>query len=588
MNHKSKLVMVGIFFSMSMTLAQNLPKGVRNSEGDLVASRNSLAPSASSTPNLCAAIRGNGGHLMAHFGGLASIVENFGIVDGASGGSSAAVSIFFYESMFANPLLWKCGDRQCTEKEVQPRLALMLKSIMGGVAATIDLAGGQEMIQGLGKTDANTNKMGKMLEYLKDGFDNPGRGPLRRRFVQRIASRIMNKKLSEFEGSGLGRLINETHKDSLRSYGLHLPPYRRWEILLASQGLDFNTDDNSLLFRQGLLDFPALINIVGRIGDFYANRGPIDPHFWNTMFSNDCLEAAKQKTWEQMINSPMGAACERGFNEGFINYTQTTLQTGYKSSRLEDPVGFHVNSLISGSVIIGKGVTKYNEAHRQYRNLVDNGPNSADFETDYPEFRAAMGNIPFKLDFLNELRFGYWGRTSELKQVEAATALRKDDMKSSLFMNLGTRSWKYILLRSPAEPGLSALVPMGNKMYSTGGWSDLHPIPILKDMGCKKVVYISRTNLIDSEYGQGIIRLFNIPKEVNQKLYDINNPDSSCSRALKAADAVICSDWNSFSATQFKNHFEDSYNAPVATQDPEFKSKSKTLLVDPLPGCVAN
>ncbi len=577
---------MGIFFTLTMVSAKENLMEVLNSDGDLVASSDSLTPISSSSPKLCAAIRGNGAHLMAHFGGLASIVENFGIVDGASGGSSASISIFLYESMFANPLLWKCGDRQCTEKEVQPRLALMLKSMMGGVAAVIDLAGGQEVIEGFGKIDASSTQMGEMLEYLKDGFDNPGRGPLRRRLVERIANRIMNEKLSKFEASTLGRLINQKHKDSLKDYGLHLPPYRRWEILLATQGLDFNTDNISLVFREGLLSYPTLINIIGRIGDFYANRGPIDPKFWETMLSNDCLEAAKQKTWEEMITSTTGKACEREFTEAFINYTQTTFQTGYESSRLEDPVGFHLNSLISDSVIIGEGVTKYNQAYLEYRNLIDNGPSYANFETDYPKFRAAVGEIPFELDFLKEVRFGYWGRKSELKQVEEATSLRKDDMKSSLFMSLGTRSWEYVLLRSPAEPGLSNLVPMGDEMYSSGGWSDLHPIPVLEDIGCEKVVYISRTDLIDSEYGQGITRLFNIPEEVSHKLYDINNPESSSSKALKAADAVICSDWNSFSAVQFKSHFEDSYNAPVATQDSEFKSKSKTLLADPLPGCV--
>ena len=153
-------------------------------------------------------------------------------------------------------------------------------------------------------------------------------------------------------------------------------------------------------------------------------------------------------------------------------------------------------------------------------------------------------------------------------------------------MNLGTQSWKYILLRSPAEPGLSKLVPMGNTMYSSGGWSDLHPIAVLKDMGCEKVVYLTRTNPVDSEYGQGIVRLFHIPEEVNHKLYDINDPFSSANVALKAADAVVCSNWDKLSPVDFHGHFKDSYEAPISTADSDFQTKSPRLLKEFLPGCV--
>lgn len=541
---------------------------------------------AGSAPKLCAAVRGNGGHLMAHFGGLAAVTENFGLVDGISGGSSAAVSVFFYESMIANPLLWTCGDRRCTEEEVRPRLALMLKSMMGGVEALIELAGGQAFIDGLTQSSGGSNRMSEMMSYLKDGFINPGRGPIRRRIVQRIADRIMGQKIGEFENTPLGRMVNDSHKNALRAYGLHMPPHRRWEILLAAQGLDFNTEDVSLFFREGLLDYEQLVNVIGRAGDFLSNRGPIASNLWKTMFSDKCVAAAKGLTWTEMQQSADGASCARFHREAFKRYTQATVD-GYEPSRLKEPVGAYLNTLVSNSVIIGEGVKKYREAHRQYRNLVEHGPSCSHYETGYPQFRNAMAQIPFKLNFLEEVRYGYWGRASDLAELEKGTSSRKDDMKSSLFMNLGTANWGYILRRSPAEPGLSKLVPMGENMYSSGGWSDLHPIPALKDIGCEKVIYITRTNNVDSEYGQGITKLFNIPEDVNNKLYDINDPNSSTSQALRAADAVVCSNWNKLGPLDFFGHFKDGYRAPVATENAEFKSQSKNLLADPLPGCVA-
>lgn len=575
MKQKFHIGILGLVLFVSLAVANEPATSI--SEG----------PFASTSPKLCAAIRGNGGHLMAHFGGLAAVIENYGLVDGISGGSSAAVSVFFYESMIANPLLWTCGSRRCTEEEVRPRLALMLKSIMGGVEATIDLAGGQSIIDGFGKPGEKQESMGEMLDFLKNGFDNPGKGPLRRRIIQRIADRVMSGKLYEFEDTPVGRLINDNHKNSLRNYGLHMTPHRRWEILLAAQGLDFNTEDVSLFFREGLLDYDQLVNIIGRVGDFFANRGPIDPRVWSTMFSPNCVQASQGLTWKEMEQSSVGKSCAQVFKQGYKNYIQTTLVTHYQPSRLREPVGHHMKTLVSNSVIIGEGVTKYKRAYQQYRNLVENGPSCANYDSGYPRFRQAMAKIPFQLNFLDEVRYGYWGQKADLEEVEKGIASRKDDMKSSLFINLGTQSWEYILRRSPAEPGLSKLVPMGDQMYSSGGWSDLHPMPVLKDIGCEKVIYITRTNKVDSEYGQGIVKLFNIPEDVNDKLYNLYNPESSTSKALRLADAVVCSNWNSFGPMQFFDHFANSYKAPIATENAELKAKTRNLLTEPLPGCVA-
>lgn len=539
------------------------------------------------SPKLCAAVRGNGGNLMAHFGALASIVENFGVVDGIAGGSSAAVSVFFYESMIANPVLWDCNGQRCSEEEVRPRLALMLKSIMGGVDAVMDLAGGQESIDRMIKSGGQNENMAQMIDYLKYGFQNPGRGPLRRRIVSRIADRVAADKLAEFYSSTLGRFINESHKASMQRYGLHMPAYRRWEILMASQGLDFNTEDATLFFREGLLNYNQLVNVIGRVGDFYSNRGPIPQNLWKNFFASPCLAASKNLGWKELSHSQQGAFCSNQFKKAMGSYLQRTSSPGYVSSRLEEPVGLHMNTLVTDSVIVGSGVDKYKKALSTYQSTINNSPCCSCYDTDFAKFRAKIGAIPFQLDFMNEVKFGYWGRQADLEKVAQGTAQRKDDIKSSLFLNLGTEKWKYILERSPAEPGLSKLVPMKNNMYSSGGWSDLHPIPVLKDIGCEKVVYISRTHKVDSEYGQGLVHLFNIPKEVEEKLYSLDNPDSSFMTSLRAADAVVCSNWNALSNLDFKGHFEDSYKAPIATQDPDLRQKSKSLVADPLPGCVA-
>ncbi|MFM8314786.1 MAG: hypothetical protein ACKOA8_10910, partial [Deltaproteobacteria bacterium] len=373
----------------------------------------------------------------------------------------------------------------------------------------------------------------------------------------------------------------------MQRYGLHMPAYRRWEILLAAQGLDFNTENASLFFREGLLNYDQLVNVIGRVGDFYSNRGPIPQNLWKNFFSSPCLEASKKLGWEGLSHSQQGAYCATQFKKAMGSYLQRTSNPNHVSSRLEEPVGLHMNTLVTDSVIVGSGVDKYKKALSTYQSTINSSPCCSYYDRDFAKFRAKIGAIPFQLDFMNEVKFGYWGRQADLEKVAQGTAQRKDDIKSSLFLNLGTEKWKYILERSPAEPGLSKLVPMKNNMYSSGGWSDLHPIPVLKDIGCEKVVYISRTHKVDSEYGQGLVHLFNIPKEVEEKLYSLDNPDSSFMTSLRAADAVVCSNWNALSNLDFKGHFEDSYKAPIATQDPDLRQKSKSLVADPLPGCVA-
>ena len=82
-------------------------------------------------PKLCAAIRGNGQLITAHFASLARITEHYGMVDAAAGGSSASITIFMTESIRKNPNVWDCGDYKFSECERAGRAALLLKSFPG-------------------------------------------------------------------------------------------------------------------------------------------------------------------------------------------------------------------------------------------------------------------------------------------------------------------------------------------------------------------------------------------------------------------------------------------------------------------------
>ena len=152
---------------------------------------------------------------------------------------------------------------------------------------------------------------------------------------------------------------------------------------------------------------------------------------------------------------------------------------------------------------------------------------------------------------------------------------------------------------SPAEPGLAPLQEFsanGEKLYSAGGWSDLHPIAVLKAHGCGKVVYVTRRGG-ESLFGQGVAkRLMGFPevpwerlstsdsmKAINvvrnnqgnpadqtslwSRLYNLANANSSFNRALNLADAVLCTDWNRFNITDkgaIDAMITEAYRAPWA------------------------
>lgn len=160
---------------------------------------------------------------------------------------------------------------------------------------------------------------------------------------------------------------------------------------------------------------------------------------------------------------------------------------------------------------------------------------------------------------------------------------------------------------SAAEPGLSSFVEtrdvVGNPVLSTGGWSDLHPVTILKASGCQKVIYVTRKGG-DTIFGQGVAkRLFGFekpwseldPHEPNRshtrilnnqgdpkdmtsqwsRLFNLANPNSNFDYALQTSDAVVCTNWNIFDVKKdFHQMISEAYQAPI------FNPSKLTLLAE--------
>ena len=274
------------------------------------------------------------------------------------------------------------------------------------------------------------------------------------------------------------------------------------------------------------------------------------------------------------------------------------------NSHLEDmPLGQPIKSYPTTAVLADSAVAQAELAQAEYPKKMD-----AHFGKDF------IINNP------EDIHFGYWGDVQDLANI--ASKLDTNDEKSRRFLALGAATWKQVLSLSPAEPGLSPIKKFtanGKTFFSAGGWSDLHPLGILKASGCEKIVYLTRQGG-ESLFAQGVAkRLLNLdrdwsllstsnpdqaaanhklnnsgdpsadPKGLWSKLYNLANPNSSINNSLSQAGAVLCTNWDAFDvAKDLMGLVEDSYRSPFWIASDAKNSLLSGLgesMTAELPGC---
>lgn len=72
----------------------------------------------------------------------------------------------------------------------------------------------------------------------------------------------------------------------------------------------------------------------------------------------------------------------------------------------------------------------------------------------------------------------------------------------------------------------------------------------------------------------GIAELLGMTQKDFSVIYDIDNPESAYSRAIKPADGVLCTDWNHFSAHQQAEIASDAWNAPMSLSSNKIQNES--------------
>jgi hypothetical protein len=475
---------------------------------------------------LCAAVRGNGELISAHFASLARIVEHYGPIDAASGGSSASITSFLTDRMQSNPAITNCKGATCDESEQNARTGLLIKSFPG------------------------------YLQHLTTTEEAAALGQLAP-FVTRVQDEGIASLLDEDADQGVAALLNLLEQDDLKDLinpevlGLLRnspnPEMHARDILEGVQKLGaFSADTDRIFIRPGVLNFEAVSDKFGRVADFYSGNGPSNMTSMAD-FMDSCATPGLGKSWFEVAALPAGASTCGGLLDTMIGEYREALagSPGSFKSRLDETVGGNMRALISTSVLSGSTAESFKQARADYT--------SAQEYTFTPKF--------------DEVSFGYWGQKSDLETL-SRNENGYDDLKTAKFTSLGETTWRTALSYSPAEPGLARGLELPDGRISTGGWSDLHPVLALRNLGCEQVVYVTRTG-DESGFATGVAQLLGMSDDQSKELYDLDS-DSSFALSLHETDATWCTNWNEQSGTDLVGISADSYNAPMESTSPFF------------------
>lgn len=503
----------------------------------------------------CLALRGNGELMSAHWGAMANLTEKLGMPVAQAGGSSASITMMMNEAVASNKFIIQASNEQ------RKRRASLLYKSMEGFAEYLTTtpewrdflalyqgassATSTDWLQQLQKVLEQAAKMereqlnaflGQNLELVKRNYNVGTRLGL---ISETNYAPLMNA-LKRISAGDLSSAAEDVAR--AKFYAAELK-----ETIRVFGSFNAKTDAN-LFFRPGLVDFTRFGEQVGRMAQFYSalSSGSAEDLQWEEFFKN-CAETTGGMLWSEIAASK--PECPARLNGMIKNF----LGPGAKPNFSDRFAGLQLKSYPTTSVIVGEGIEEVLRGMKNYAT-----ERSSDFG-----FRFYLSNP-------ENIKFGYWGDDETLARINLA--LPKDtDEKSRRFMALGQASWKTILGLSPAEPGLAsmqAFLHNGKTLISAGGWSDLHPVMILRAAGCKNVIYVTRRGG-ESPFAQGVARrLFSTKEndpaaeEILNKLYSMDNPRSSMRQSLDQADAVLCTDWNRFLIKDgIKEMIRDSYRA---------------------------
>jgi len=506
----------------------------------LVSSTSMAAPAG----NYCAAIRGNGELMPAHWGAISSLVEDQGLPSAMAGGSSASITMFLLESLSVNSLLKNKSET-----------ALMIKSFQGYFEALTQTEEGKSL-QSLFADKAAFQLIlasgGKIDEALK----SPASSALLSKHLESLKVLMASKDLKSLINPDFALYVQRTTMLSQQTDPavVAVYKYRSGQISHALKNFGkFNAQtDKTLFFRPGLINFEGLAQNLGKMADFYANYNNNSPAGKQIeeriqQFLAACAPGTQNLSWRQI--NEQRPVCRQLLGSAVLMYRAADTGAADRQSRADELVGSHIPAYATTSVLTGEAVEKYSQLYVEYQKNAD--------ENFGDQLTMSQDN----------LKFGYWGQEADLANVASkfsSESLYKNDAKSQKFLSLGSTPWSEVLATSPAEPGLSRIVAINQQQLSAGGWSDLHPTLILKAHGCENIIYVTRKGE-ESKFAQGVFkRLTNADEQTSRQFFDMNNSQSSISRSYQNATQIKCTNWDKFDVKKDMNGLvEEAMQAPL-------------------------
>lgn len=527
-----------------------------------------FAAQAEASGEYCLALRGNGELAPAHWGALGSLVEKLGLPAKQAGGSSASITMFLNEAVATNFLV-----RESSGEQQNLRAAFLIKSFEGFADRLTMSPEWKDFLLIYQGAQRAADWSGSLKTIFEQALQKDGPGAsafiaqnmelIKRNFRTGLRLGLISEKNYAPLIEAVTR-ITQNQSSALMS-DLVLAKFYSSELYQAVSvfgSFDAQTDDN-LFFRPGVVDFERFAEQIGKVATFYStvSASASEQGLWRDLIS-ECATKSQGLTWNELVSANpdcgerLGGVISAHFSaepsESFVNKT----------------VGTVIPSFPTTSVLVGTANDEARTAMQNYR----------------IKMQSNFG-LSFKLTNTDEVKFGYWGNESDLRKIDYNLPKTTDE-KSRRFLGLGIASWKKVLSLSPAEPGLASLQTFefgSTKAVSAGGWSDLHPVLVLKAAGCERVVYVTRRGG-ESMFGQGVAkRLLNLNRkwsdiknlQMNNSgdltdlksdwslLYNLVNRRSSISQALQSADAVLCTDWDRFKVTNgIKDLIKDAYKSP--------------------------
>ncbi|MEL7450410.1 MAG: hypothetical protein AAFN78_14455 [Pseudomonadota bacterium] len=485
----------------------------------------------------CVGIRGNGPRLWAHFSSIARIIEEFGLIGGAAGGSSGSISVFVTESIHANPLLTDCDGRVCSEDEAIARMALLFKSVQGLDSAALigDVFAVAEFVELI--------QTGNIEELLSGGDPLAG--------VEALIDILQDPDLQQ--------ILNPEILDLLLTSPD--PVFHANDIVQGTlAALSFQVTDPTPLVRPGPINFDAFAEIVGRLGNFFAGYQDYDIAGVQ-QFMQACAVPGLGLDWPTVAELPAaGGTCGTLFTDLFESYLDT-YDSQASPNRLDDPIGLYLRSLVTTSVLEGAAVDGFDAARASY---------------------LAAQPVTLDVNFA-DVGFGYWGSEQDLERTAKNVALF-GDAKSEKFRTLGTAPWRLILATSPAEPGLSRALELPDGRVSAGGWTDPVPTQVLKAAGCERVVLVNRRDGIGG-FTTGVATQLGATQGDLDALYDLADAGSGFSVSLSEANGVWCTDWDAPDTFDIAGLAAEGWDAPLETADDDLLDYVNAGTGLGLPGC---